>query len=124
MRLDGYRLVPVHYPWMNALTPFAGWDVSCATQSLRWYDAYNSVKHNRETEFSSATLENVFDAVAACQILHLAQGGLPQGLMFFNVEFPPFSLTDCYFSHPMSDDVWTTTNYPFGSSSVATDTTP
>jgi DNA-binding phage protein len=42
--------------------PFDGW--SNTTPPLSWYDAYNQVKHNRNTEFMRANLDNVRHAIA------------------------------------------------------------
>jgi hypothetical protein len=42
--------------------PFQGW--SRNQPPLGWYRAYNEVKHNRNTEFSKASLENVRLAIA------------------------------------------------------------
>ena len=42
---------------MGELAPFALWEEARPTGSLAWYDAYNAVKHDRERNFSRATLE-------------------------------------------------------------------
>ena len=52
----------------------------CPAQELKWYDAYNAVKHNREGEFGRAMLRHAFDAVTACAIMMGAQFGLPVGI--------------------------------------------
>lgn len=49
------------------LTPFKDWN----TQSLKWWKAYNSVKHNRYDNLSLACLENVVNALAALFLLEL-----------------------------------------------------
>lgn len=49
------------------LTPFKDWN----TQSLKWWKAYNSVKHNRYDKLSLACLENVVNALAALFLLEL-----------------------------------------------------
>jgi hypothetical protein len=61
------------------IRPFLGWEPRRPTQSLLWYDAYNQTKHDRETHFSRATLENCFAAVGACIVL-------------FCVRFSPYPL--------------------------------
>jgi hypothetical protein len=48
---------------------------SAPTASLSWYDAYNAVKHDRESNFHRSTLENVLNACAALHILQVAQWG-------------------------------------------------
>ena len=42
------------------VTPFAGW----ASTSPLWYGAYNDVKHNRNTAFARASLDNLRQAMA------------------------------------------------------------
>jgi hypothetical protein len=49
-------------PARKLVVPFRGWTTQ--RPPLPWYQAYNSVKHNRNTEFSKATLENLSLAVA------------------------------------------------------------
>lgn len=44
------------------LQPFAPW---AATQTAQWWTANNKVKHHRHTHFSSASLENMLNAVSA-----------------------------------------------------------
>jgi hypothetical protein len=83
------------------LAPFADWTPQ--TPSLGWYQGYNAVKHNRNTEFPQANLRNVRDAIAALFIVlarlniiesdggHLtAPGGMWQGT--FTFEDLPFGL--------------------------------
>jgi hypothetical protein len=56
MKLNEYAVKLPFYPWLDAVKPFKGWSNSKTTQSLAWYDAYNAVKHDRETEFEKGTL--------------------------------------------------------------------
>jgi hypothetical protein len=76
MRLNEYEVSFFHFPWLNAVSPFRSWDAIKPTESLVWYDAYNAVKHNREKEFSRATLQNLFESISACAIMMIAQFGL------------------------------------------------
>jgi hypothetical protein len=81
MRLDEYAVAFPNYPWLAPVKPFAGWgNTSSPSRELKWYDAYNAVKHNREGEFERATLGQVFEAVSACAIMMAAQFGSPAGL--------------------------------------------
>jgi len=61
--------------------PFSGWSSNNPTQSLPWYNAYNKTKHDRETHFSEATLENCIHAIAAV-------------IAMFCVRHGPFSLVE------------------------------
>lgn len=55
--------------------PFASWSDKQPTQSLRWYQQYNNVKHNRLKAFPQATLESVLHAIAANVILFCVRFG-------------------------------------------------
>lgn len=42
LKLREYQASFPNYPWVVPVSPFAAWDLSKATQSLSWYNAYNS----------------------------------------------------------------------------------
>ncbi|MEI6331985.1 MAG: hypothetical protein WCP16_22325 [Pseudanabaena sp. ELA645] len=52
------------------LNPLSPWSTD---GSLDWYQKYNTVKHNRSSEFHLANLKNTIDAVAALFIILFAQ---------------------------------------------------
>lgn len=76
MRLDEYRVTFSHYPWLDGISPFLGWDASQPTKSLAWYDGYNAVKHDREGAFHQASLQNAITSVAAVWVMIAAQFGI------------------------------------------------
>lgn len=80
MRLAAYRVRLTAYPWLAGIAPFATWAPAAPTKSLGWYDAYNLTKHDRETAFSTATLEHAITAVFAVVVMVLAQYGSPYAL--------------------------------------------
>lgn len=80
MRLAAYRVRLTAYPWLSGIAPYATWDTAAPTKSLGWYDAYNLTKHDRETAFSTATLEHAITAVFAVVVMVVAQYGSPSGL--------------------------------------------
>jgi hypothetical protein len=105
LKLREYAVHCSAYPWMDIIKPFERWgSTSTPTKDLPWYDAYNSVKHDREGQFHRATLETVFHAVAACFVMLFAQYGLTRrlslrenGVNLLNlVETPNWSAADCY----------------------------
>lgn len=49
--------------------PFEHWNSGDPTQSIPWYDAYNKVKHHKDSSFYLATLENCINAIAANVIM-------------------------------------------------------
>jgi hypothetical protein len=75
MKLDEYAITLPFYPWLEPIRPFLGWQQSLPTQSLRWYDAYNAVKHDRETSFERGTLLDALQAVCGVAVLLFAQFG-------------------------------------------------
>ncbi|HQT65752.1 MAG: hypothetical protein B7Z75_13235 [Acidocella sp. 20-57-95] len=105
MKLREYGVYFSSYPWMPILHPYATWGTTGSpTKDLPWYDAYNSVKHDREGKFPLATLSCAFDAVAACFVMLFAQYGINQrqslrakGLHLMNVvKVPVWAAEDSY----------------------------
>lgn len=124
MHLDEYTLTFANYPWLDCRRPFQGWSAGAPTKSLKWYDAYNAVKHDRENNFSLATLGNAFDAVGACAIMMFAQYGysIPNWLnsysdRFFSMRGPVWHPSEVYTANYKNigsvNDVWTPVCYPF-----------
>lgn len=96
------------FPRLEPIRPFAGWGLGDhPTKDLPWYDAYNAVKHDRETQFERANLGHAFDAMAACAVMLHAQYG-PNGLgyksdlsaFFHFVERPNWPFSEYYMSLP------------------------
>lgn len=77
--LDEFQLSLRIHKDIPPLKPFAHWSVDAPSKSLEWYDAYNKVKHDREGHFTSATLLNCINALAAAYIM-------------FAVRFSPYPL--------------------------------
>ena len=53
------------------ISPFQEWDLNCPSQSLPFWNAYNTIKHHRATGYPQASLEAVANAVAALFILNM-----------------------------------------------------
>lgn len=68
-----------HYQHLGRFRPFVDWDASKPTQSLQWYEAYNSVKHDRANSLHLASLRHCIDAVAAVTAVYCAQYSIPMG---------------------------------------------
>ncbi|MCF6404460.1 hypothetical protein L3C95_16300 [Chitinophaga filiformis] len=73
--LRDYRFRLDTYPSIQSISPFSNWDQSQPTTSLRWYDAYNKVKHDRDQNFSLATLENCIQSVVANLVIYAVRFG-------------------------------------------------
>ncbi|NIJ49473.1 hypothetical protein [Rhizomicrobium electricum] len=123
MRLDEYAVSFPKYPWIEAMRPFSGWgNSSCPTQDLKWYDAYNAVKHARETEFERGTLRHVFEAISGCATMMAAQFAIqlelerrPEFESFFHFsEVPTWELSEIYLPPCAGTDLaWRQRNYDF-----------
>lgn len=59
--------------------PFEKWSKTNPTKTLEWYDSYNKTKHNQYSEFDKATLNAVFNSIAA-------------NIIMFITRFSPFLL--------------------------------
>lgn len=117
MKLDEYGIELPFYPWIGIVRPFQGWRAAAPTQSLGWYDNYNSVKHDRQGNFALATLQAAILSVCAVCVMNFAMFGLYADnhdiMEFFALsEGPKWSPADCYCTNPPFDK--TPTNYPFG----------
>lgn len=75
LKLNEYSVELKMHPSMGNFSPFKVWDASNPTQSLSWYAAYNSAKHDRGGNFHFATLGATINAIAAIHILLEAQYG-------------------------------------------------
>lgn len=107
LRLKEYSAFFPSFPGLGEFRPFVDWDASKSTQTLSWYDAYNSVKHDRENYFERATLLMAFEAVSACAILLGAQYGAYAHLEHSTTlptvqlrDLPLFGLEDLYVASP------------------------
>lgn len=75
LKLNDYSVELKMHPSMGSFSPFKDWEQNNPTQSLSWYSAYNSAKHDRGGNFHCATLEATINAIAAVHILLEAQYG-------------------------------------------------
>lgn len=123
MKLDHFAIAFPQYPWLPPFVPFAGWgSTGKPTQELEWYDAYNAVKHDRETEFEKATVLRLFEALSACVIMMLAQFGEtltlsqnPDFRSLFRIALrPQWSLPEAYiYPYESPTGEWQVRNYQF-----------
>ena len=120
MRLNEYAIVFPNYPWLAPFTPYRGWKSDKPTQSLKWYAAYNAVKHDRETKFDLATLFHTFEAVSACLIMMIAQFGSDKGLCeslelstFVTLLTKPNWPLSSHYCFPYNKTGWSPVNFPF-----------
>jgi hypothetical protein len=123
MRLEDYAIDFPAYPWLQPIKPFEGWGrTGKPSRDLKWYAAYNAVKHNREHEFEQATLGHAFEAVTAAAIMIVAQFGHPFGLgprtelqdFFHLAALPAWPLSEVYIhSYGEGRGAWEAVPYPF-----------
>jgi hypothetical protein len=120
LKLKKYEARFQTFPALPLFRPFAKWLKAHPTQSIPWYECYNSVKHDRETNFKRATLENALNSIAACAIMITAQygrgpisgcvGGIVGSLHI--TQLPNWDTTEKYF-RPRSGEHWTPKNLSF-----------
>lgn len=108
LRLEKWSLEFTYFPQFGTLTPFSGWDAQKPTASLPWYDAYNSVKHDREGSIHQAALGHVVNAISALYIMVAAQFGAPYisettlSVNDFKItQYPEWDL-EGYYTRPMT----------------------
>ncbi|WDE17164.1 hypothetical protein KMZ14_06440 [Acinetobacter schindleri] len=75
LKLNEYGVRLYHNLDLKLFKPFENWNFENSTESLPWYNAYNSVKHNRGDNIAQANLEHLLDAVSALHILLESQYG-------------------------------------------------
>jgi hypothetical protein len=73
LRLAEYTIQLSHYPGLDPISPFKGWNSDAPTQSLPWYYNYNACKHDRERDFEKGNLLSAINAVCAVAIMLTAQ---------------------------------------------------
>jgi hypothetical protein len=70
-RLSSYQVkVPYWSGTKDTRSPFSAWSTG---DSLPWYEAYNTTKHDRHAEFEEATFEQVLDACCGVLVILSAQ---------------------------------------------------
>lgn len=75
LKLDEYEVTLKQYTTLSSFKPFKEWVANCPTKSLKWYSAYNSVKHNRGETIQEANLQNLLLAISAIHIILESQYG-------------------------------------------------
>lgn len=125
LKLDEYEIQFKFYPDLPPFKPYEKWQTTKPTKSLRWYDAYNKVKHNFVDDIHRANLKNLLNAVSALVIINAAQMGeeavffdqTEVGDMVFLSKHPQFplfqawSMQDCYFPLSSNNSKWISTPY-------------
>lgn len=75
LKLAEYKVSFNYYPSIELCSPFKNWKQDNPTKSLKWYDSYNAVKHDREGSFHRANLMDTIHAISALAIIIIAQYG-------------------------------------------------
>ena len=68
--LSEFKVTFTNHPFVSNIIPFSGWNQARPTQSLKFYDAYNKLKHNGYDNFEEAKLSYCIEAVSANIIMH------------------------------------------------------
>lgn len=98
--MDEYKLSFYRYGDLGTFSPFSTWE---SNEQLKWYEAYNHIKHNREKHFAEAKLFNAINAIMAYAIILIAQYGYRNDLWNETVgkiiqidKEPTWNLEDLY----------------------------
>lgn len=119
LKLNEYSLYLSKYKGLGVFSPFSKWAKNRPTQSLKWYCNYNETKHDNETNFKKATLENAVNAVTAVAILIYAQYGENEKFDYDRVtnyymltKLPYWNIYENYIPSLYGQD-WYPQKYPF-----------
>jgi len=119
LKLAEYSVGFNYYPSINLCSPFKNWKDDNPTKSLRWYDSYNAVKHDREGSFHRANLIDTINAISALAILIVAQYGIKTSYWnerignYYNFHnMPTWKLLD-YYLPPFEETGWRTKHLNF-----------
>jgi len=103
LRLQTYSVKLAYFPDLPVVSPFKNWTLEGSERVDSWYDDYNAVKHDRESNMSRATLLSALEATTALCVLLLAQYGwnIPywneRVSSFFELtSSPAWEFDDCY----------------------------
>lgn len=117
LRLGEYELEFKEFEDLGSFNPFLIWKSDRPTQSLLWYDDYNKIKHDRESNINRANMENALSSIASYAILLLAQYGADNTIWkehmhrFFSIKKrPQWNLEDFYIPYI---EKLVPINYPF-----------
>ena len=92
-KLNQYEVrINVWTPNALNIIPFFEWNSTSFTP-LNWYQTYNQVKHDRNSNFHLASLENLINCMAGLFVILASQ--------FAHQIFSPYQITD---SHSIDDD--------------------
>ena len=79
MKLNQYELTTQLWSPEKTISPLSEWGLG---HTLRWYQAYNNVKHNRYTNFHEATLENLFNGI--CCLITILAAQFPKSIGYLD----------------------------------------
>lgn len=73
-RLNEYQIrLYAWTPIPKIIEPFADWQNTITFKPLKWYQDYNSVKHNRNKNFELANFENLIKAISGVFVILFSQ---------------------------------------------------
>lgn len=53
------------------IQPFQNWNITQPSQSLKWWDAFTKIKHNRYDQIEKAKLENTLNILGALYLMEM-----------------------------------------------------
>ena len=118
LNLRKYSLSLKNINGINTISPFSKWTSIKPTKSLSWYNAYNSIKHDRINNFEQANLSNALNAIMGFAAVLIAKYGYRNSLWNQKVgkiiqvdEEPQWAIKDFYIP-PLNNDNYQYVDYP------------
>lgn len=119
LRLKDYVLKIKKFDNLGCFQPFIKWSVRNPSTSLKWYYAYNLIKHDRSLNFHKANIYNALNSVMALAIVIISQYGYRNELWsekigkIIKVEKEPLWNIKEFYVPKFENEQSTLINYPF-----------
>lgn len=109
-RLNEFGLSLVRYPRMAEIFPFLNWSEERPSESIHWFAAYNSLKHDKKQNEVRATMRNALHSFAGYYAVayfalgnNLFPGFLSTNYYFHFTTLPKWDLRQLYFKPDNGD---------------------
>lgn len=119
LHLNEYGLSLSRFEDLGDFNPFSNWNIQHPTTLLSWYSDYNEVKHNRDTTFHLANLNNAIDSIMGLSIMIISQYGYRNDLWrekagkVIKVKAEPrWNIRELYIPR-REDETFSPINFPF-----------
>lgn len=112
MKLTEYEVSFEKYPSLGSFKPFLNWNCNNPRISLKWFNSYHSIKHDRVANYEMGNLGCLLNSIIGLYILLLAQYGASNCYVekylqkYFRInKLPEWGQNEMYFP-PLKDESW------------------